>query len=61
MRSSVNAKTKERWPHFTFAFAFIRERKNQEAVILGRTSGLPLRSSMNARVKKRPSLAALLK
>jgi len=39
--------------------AFIHEREDQEAVIRGRTIRWFLRLSMNAKVKKRPSVTAL--
>ena len=49
----------EREDHGAIAvFAIMRERKNQEAAIQGRT--LVVRSSVNARVKKRPSMAGYL-
>jgi hypothetical protein len=44
-----------------FIFALVPDRENQKAAILGRTLGYSLRSSVIARIKKQPSVAALFK
>src|SRR6185437_483504 len=48
-----------RRPIGNLAFAFVLERRDQETTIPGCASTMLLRSSVNAKIRKQPSMAAL--